>query len=73
MSGRYMKKNEIYFGQFDSKIGYDGAVIHGGSSIEARIMRGLGSLGYFMYLFLASLPIVYVLIKISSMIFGKIM
>ncbi|HIH75597.1 MAG TPA: hypothetical protein HA306_10820 [Methanosarcina sp.] len=68
-----MKKNEIYFGQFDSKIGYDGAVIHGGSSIEARIMRGLGSLGYFMYLFLASLPIVYVLIKISSMIFGKIM
>lgn len=68
-----MKKNETYFRQFDSKIGYDGAVVHGGNSIESRIMRGLGSLGCFLYLFLASLPIVYLLIKISSMIFGKIM
>lgn len=68
-----MKKNEIYFRQFDSKIGYDGAVIRGGNSIQVRIMRGLGPLGYFLYLFLASLPIAYLLIKISSMIFGKIM
>jgi hypothetical protein len=68
-----MKKNETYFRQFDSEIGYDGAVIRGGNSIEVRIMRGLGSLGHFLYLFLASLPIAYLLIIISSMIFGKIM
>ncbi|MDY9925736.1 hypothetical protein [Methanosarcina sp.] len=68
-----MKKNEIYFGQFDSKIGYDGAVIHGRNSIGGLKMRSLGSLGYFLYLFLASLPIAYLLIKISSIIFEKIM
>ncbi|HII80932.1 MAG TPA: hypothetical protein HA261_11220 [Methanosarcina sp.] len=68
-----MKQDETYFRQFDSAIGYDGAVIRGGNSIEVRIMRGLSSLGFFLYLFLASLPIAYVLIKISSMIFGKIM
>jgi len=68
-----MKQNETYFGQFDSAIGYDGAVIRGGKSIEVRIMRGLSSLGFFLFVFLASLPIAYVLIKISSTIFGKIM
>ncbi len=68
-----MKQNEVYFRQFDSAIGYDGAVIHGGNSVEVRIMRCLSSLGFFLYVFLASLPIAYVLIKISSTIFGKIM
>lgn len=70
MSGRYMKMNETYFRQFDSKIGYDGDIIHGGKiSTEVRIMKGLG---FFLYMFLASLPIAYILIKISSMFFGKI-
>ncbi|HII81029.1 MAG TPA: hypothetical protein HA261_11730 [Methanosarcina sp.] len=68
-----MKTDETYFRQFDSKIGYDGAVIRGGNSIEVRIMRGLSSLGYFLYIFIASLPIAYLLITISSMIFEKIM
>lgn len=68
-----MRNNEKYFMQFDSKIGYDGAVIRGGNSIEARVMRGLGSLGYFLYVFIASLPIAYLLITIASMIFEKIM
>ncbi|MDI9395637.1 MAG: hypothetical protein QM426_09570 [Euryarchaeota archaeon] len=67
-----MKTDETYFMQFDSKIGYDGAVIRGGNSIEVRIMRGLSSLGYFLYIFIASLPIAYLLITISSMIFEKI-
>jgi hypothetical protein len=68
-----MKTNETYFSQFDSVIGYDGAVIRGGNSIEVRIMRCLISLGFFLYMLLVSLPIAYVLIKIYSMIFGKIM
>jgi len=68
-----MKQNETYFRQFDSAICYDGAVIHGGNSIESRIMRGLNALGFFLYVFLASLPIVYVLIKISSIILEEIM
>jgi hypothetical protein len=68
-----MKQNDPYFRRFDNAIGYDGVVIRGGNSIEVRIMRGLRSLGFFLYMFLASLPIAYVLIKISSMIFGKIM
>ncbi|MCC4770849.1 hypothetical protein FXV91_11865 [Methanosarcina sp. DH2] len=68
-----MKQNETYFRQFDSAICYDGTVIRGGNSIEVRMMRGLSSLGFFLYMFLASLPIAYVLIKVTSMIFGKIM
>jgi hypothetical protein len=68
-----MKTNETYFNQFDSVIGYDGAVIRGGNSIEFRIMKCLISLGFFLYMLLVSLPIAYVLIKIYSMIFGKIM
>jgi hypothetical protein len=71
--GEIMKQNETYFRQFDSAIGYDGDVIRGGNSIEVRIMRGLSSLGFFLYVLLAALPIAYVLIKISSTIFGKIM
>lgn len=65
-----MKMNETYFRQFDSKIGYDGAVIRGGNSIEIRIMRGLG---YFLYGILVSLPIAYLLIVLSPMILEKIM
>ena len=61
--------DETYFRQFDSIIGYDGAVIRGGNSIEARIMRGLD----FMYMILVLLPIAYLLITLSSMIFEKIM
>jgi hypothetical protein len=44
--GEIMKMNEAYFRQFDSKYGYDGAVVRGGNSIEVRIMR---CLGYFLY------------------------
>lgn len=60
-----MKINETYFRQFDNEIGYDGTVIHGGNSIEARIMRGLG----FLYMILVLLPIAYLLILLYSMIF----
>jgi hypothetical protein len=67
-----MKKDETYFRRFDNEIGYDGAVIHGRNS-KVRIMRGLGSLRYFLYMILASLPIAYLLIILSSMIFEKIM
>lgn len=64
-----IKMDETYFRQFDSIIGYDGAVIHGGNSIEARIMRGLD----FLYMILVLLPIVYLLITLSSVVFEKIM
>jgi len=70
---KYMKKDETYFRLFDSVIGYDGAVIRGGNSIEVRIMRGLGSLGHFLYVILVLLPIAYLLIIIFSWVFGKIM
>ncbi|AAM03958.1 predicted protein [Methanosarcina acetivorans C2A] len=70
---KYMKKDETYFRLFDSVIGYDGAVIRGGNSIEVRIMRGLGSLGYLLYMILVLLPIAYLLIILFSMIFEKIM
>ncbi|HOW14764.1 hypothetical protein [Methanosarcina sp.] len=65
-----MKMNEAYFRQFDSKIGYDGAVVRGGNSIEVRIMR---CLGYFLYGVLLSLPIAYLLIVLFPMILEKIM
>jgi hypothetical protein len=65
-----MKMNEAYFRQFDSKIGYDGAVVRGGNSIEVRIMR---CLGYFLYGVLLSLPIAYLLIVLFPIILEKIM
>ena len=68
-----MKKDETYFRLFDSVIGYDGAVISGGKSIEVRVMRGLSSLGHILYAILVSLPIAYLLFILSSMIFEKIM
>jgi hypothetical protein len=68
-----MKKDETYFRLFDSVIGYDGAVIRGGNSIEVRVMRGLSSLGHLLYAVLVLLPIVYLLFILSSMIFEKIM
>lgn len=63
------KMDETYFRQFDSIIGYDGAVIRGGNSIESRIMRGLD----FLYMILVLLPIAYLLITLSSIVFEKIM
>ncbi len=68
-----MKKDETYFRLFDSVIGYDGAVIRGGNSIEVRVMRGLSSLGHLLYAVLVLLPIAYLLFILSSMIFEKIM
>ncbi|WP_440946012.1 hypothetical protein ACSAZL_18315 [Methanosarcina sp. T3] len=68
-----MKKDETYFRLFDSVIGYDGAVIRGGNSIEVRIMRGLGSLGNLLYMILVLLPIAYLLFILFSTIFEKIM